>query len=84
MRVYLAYQLNQTTIPSQCGECSGTKIRLVVELVGAVQMIRRQAGGLVRFAALDRLENLSVLRQGQQLETGLANKVEVELGKPFE
>ena len=63
---------------------SGTKIGLIVELVSTVQMVRSETGGLVGFATLDRFENLAVLRQGQLLETGLANKIKVELGKPGE
>ena len=66
-----------------CSETgSGAKVRLIVEGVRSVQMVRGEAGGLVRFSALDGAEDLAMFRQGELLQARLADKIEVELDKP--
>ena len=45
-------------------------------------MVRGEAGGLVRFSALDGAEDLAMFRQGELLQARLADKIEVELDKP--
>ena len=66
-----------------CSETdSGAKVRLIVEGVRSVQMVRGKAGGLVRFSTLDGAEDLAMFRQGELLQAGFADKIEVELDKP--
>jgi hypothetical protein len=71
---------------AHCFDCSemgsGAKVRLIVEGVRSVQMVRGKAGGLVRFSTLDGAEDLTMFRQGELLQARLADEIEVELDKP--
>src|ERR1700684_4166812 len=66
-----------------CSETgSGAEVCLIVEGVRSVQMVRGKAGGLVRFSTLNGAEDLTMFRQGELLQAGFADKIEVELDKP--
>ena len=55
---------------------------MIVEGIRSVQMVRGKAGGLVRFSTLNGAEDLTMFRQGELLQAGFADKIEVELDKP--
>ena len=63
---------------------SAPKIRLMVKLVRAVQMIRRQPRSFLLLAAFDGLENLSMLGERQLFEPRHAHQIEVKLREPRE
>src|ERR1700742_4177592 len=77
---YTRLQVHASLDCSEAG--SGAKVRLIVEGVRSVQMVRGEAGGFTRFSALDGAEDLAMFRQGELLQARLADKIEVELDKP--
>ena len=78
------YQIDWGNGACMALKVSGTKVSLIVEGVRSVQMVRRKSGSLVWFSPLDGAEDLAMFRQRELLQTGLADKIEVELSKPSE
>ena len=74
----------EATAPACLYNVSRAKVCLIVEGVRPVQMVCGKATRLVRLSPLDGAENLAMFRQRELLQTWLADKIEVELGKPSE
>src|ERR1700722_11824623 len=83
-RIYSVYQRPNTNNPLGRKRASSAKVGLIVERIGAIQVVARQSRRFIRFASLDRFQNLAMLGKRELFESRLANQVEMKPGEPSE